>query len=136
ALEILTEEDKDKVDLIMFGTESGIDHSKSAGIYVHQLLGLNPEARTIELKQACYGATAALQLAKGHIALHPESIVLVIASDIARYGLNTPGEVTQGAGAVALIMSANPKVMVLEDENAYLTSDIMDFWRPTYSTTA
>ena len=133
ALEILTEEDKNKIDLVMFGTESGIDHSKSAGIYVHQLLDLNPEARTIELKQACYGATAAIQLAKGHIALHPESKVLVIASDIARYGLNTSGEVTQGAGACAMLISANPRILELEEKSACYTADIMDFWRPVYS---
>src|SRR5690625_5154786 len=77
ALDILDETDKEKIDFVIFGTESGIDHSKSAGVYVHQLLGLNPEARTIEVKQACYGATAAIQMAKGHIALHPESKVLV-----------------------------------------------------------
>jgi len=136
ALQIIDEEEKESIDFVMFGTESGIDHSKSAAIYVHQLLGLKPEARSIELKQACYGATAAIQLAKGHIALHPESKVLVLASDIARYGLNTGGEVTQGAGAVALLISRDPKIMVLEEENTYLTKDIMDFWRPTYSDVA
>lgn len=133
ALEILSEDDKDKIDFIMFGTESGIDHSKSAGIYVHHLLGLKKEARNIELKQACYGATAAIQLAKGHIALNPESKVLIIASDIARYGLKTSGESTQGAGACALLISGQPRLLELEEKSAYATSDIMDFWRPVYS---
>src|SRR5690625_5237227 len=91
ALEILDDSDRDKIDFVMFGTETGIDHSKSAGIYVHQLLGLNPNARTIEVKQACYGATAGIQIAKGHIALHPESKVLVLVSDIARNSLNNSG---------------------------------------------
>ncbi|PAV28869.1 hydroxymethylglutaryl-CoA synthase [Virgibacillus profundi] len=133
ALEILDEEDKEKIDFVIFGTESGIDHSKSAGVYVHHLLGLDSHARTIEVKQACYGATAAIQMAKGHIALNPKSRVLVLGSDIARYGLNTSGEATQGAGAVALVISADPKIMALEDQSAYLTADIMDFWRPIYS---
>src|SRR5690625_3660819 len=136
ALGILDEQDIEKIDFVMFGTETGIDHSKAAGVYVHRLLGLHPNVRTIEMKQACYSATAAIQLAKGHIALHPESKVLVLASDIARYGLNTPGESTQGAGAVALIISANPRVLELDDETVYYTSDIMDFWRPVYSNTA
>src|SRR5690625_1246927 len=136
ALRILNDDDKEKIDLIMFGTESGIDHSKSAGIYVHHLLNLKESARVIELKQACYGATAAIQLAKGHIALHPESKVLVLASDIARYGLKTAGEVTQGAGAVAMVISADPKIMTIENDNTFLTKDIMDFWRPTYSDVA
>ncbi|UJL47683.1 hydroxymethylglutaryl-CoA synthase [Virgibacillus sp. NKC19-16] len=133
ALDILDEEDKEKIDFVLFGTESGIDQSKSAAVYVHRLLGLNPQARAVEVKQACYGATAAIQMAKGHIALNPESKVLVLGSDIARYGLNTGGEATQGAGAVAMVVSADPSIMVLEGPSAYLTADVMDFWRPVYS---
>jgi len=136
ALPILNENDKEKIDLVIFGTESGIDHSKSAAVYVHHLLGINPYARSIEVKQACYGATAAIQMAKGHIALNPESKVLVLGADIARYGLHTSGESTQGAGAVALVISKDPRLLVLEEESAYLTDDIMDFWRPVYSDTA
>ncbi|MFC4560109.1 hydroxymethylglutaryl-CoA synthase [Virgibacillus kekensis] len=133
ALEILDEADKEQIDFVIFGTESGIDSSKSAAVYVHELLGLNPYARAIEVKQACYGATAGIQMAKGHIALNPESKVLVLGSDIARYGLDTPGEATQGAGAVAMVISANPRVLELEEQSVYFTADIMDFWRPVYS---
>src|SRR5690625_3616718 len=82
---ILDEDDKEKIDFVMFGTETGIDQSKAASIYVKRLLGLNEHVRAIEMKQACYGATAAVQLAKGHIALHPDRKVLVLASDISRY---------------------------------------------------
>lgn len=133
ALGILDDADKEKIDFVIFGTESGIDHSKSAAVYVHRLLGLNPYARSIEVKQACYSATAAIQMAKGHIALNPESKVLVLGADIARYGLNTSGEATQGAGAVALVISRDPNLLVLDKDSAYLTDDIMDFWRPLYS---
>ncbi|WP_373895740.1 hydroxymethylglutaryl-CoA synthase [Virgibacillus sp. CBA3643] len=133
ALDILDEKDKEQIDFVLFGTESGIDQSKSAAVYVHRLLGLNPEARAVEVKQACYGATAAIQMAKGHIALNPESKVLVLGSDIARYGLHTGGEATQGAGAVAMVVSRDPRIMVLEGPSAYLTVDVMDFWRPVYS---
>lgn len=133
ALNILTDEDRQSIDLVLFATETGVDHSKAGGVYLHELLGLKREARSIELKQACYSATAGLQLARGHIALHPESKVLVLASDIARYGLGTPGEVTQGAGAVAFIVSADPKILAIDPVNAMLTKDIMDFWRPIYS---
>ena len=136
ALNLLDEADKKAIDLVIFGTESGIDQSKSAAVYVHELLGLNPAARCFEIKQACYGATAGIQMAKGHVALNPESNVLVLASDIARYGLNSSGESTQGAGAVAIVISSDPKIMVLENKSAYYTSDIMDFWRPSYSDTA
>lgn len=133
ALQMLTDEDREKIDLIMFATETGIDQSKAASVYVQRLIGLKENTRSIELKQACYSGTAALQLAKGHIALNPESKVLVVASDIARYGLHTPGEVTQGAGAVAILISDNPNVLSLDDDSTFVTKDIMDFWRPNYS---
>lgn len=136
ALDVLSDEDREAIDFVLFGTESGIDHSKSGAVYVHQLTGIQPYARSVELKQACYGATAGIQLAMGHIALNPDRKVLVLASDIARYGLNSGGEPTQGAGAVAIVMSANPKIMALESDSVSLTKDIMDFWRPLYSDTA
>lgn len=133
AYELIDETDREKIDYVIFGTETGIDHSKSGAVYVSHLLGLKNEVRAVETKQACYGATAAIQLAKGHIALNPESKVLILASDIARYGLATPGEVTQGAGAVAILMSKDPRIMRLEKETTYQTEDTMDFWRPIYS---
>lgn len=134
--QLLTKADRESVDLVLFGTETGIDHSKAAAVYVHGLLGLASEARAVELKQACYSGTAAIQLAKGHIALHPDKKVLILAADIARYGLATPGEVTQGAGAVSILLSADPKILALENTQATKTDDIMDFWRPNYSDTA
>src|SRR5699024_4090186 len=116
--------------------ESGIDHSKSAAVYVHKLLGLTPETRAVELKQACYSATAGLQMAKGHIALHPEKKVLVFASDIARYGLNTSGEVRQVVVDIAMVVANEPLILSFENESTYMTKDIMVFWRMIYSDTA
>jgi len=136
ALEIITEEDREKIDYVIFATESGVDNSKAAAIYVHRLLGLKPNVRSIEVKEACFGATAGIQMAKGHIALNPESKVLVLGSDISRYGINTSGEVTQGAGAVAILISANPRIMTIEEPSVFHTEDIMDFWRPVYSDVA
>ncbi|GGK02001.1 hydroxymethylglutaryl-CoA synthase [Lentibacillus kapialis] len=133
AVDMLNDVDKEAIDFVIFGTETGVDSSKSAAVYVHELLGLNPYARAIEVKQACYGATAGIQMAKAHIAMNPGSKVLVLGSDIARYGLSTPGEATQGAGAVALLISAEPHILAVEDESVYFTADIMDFWRPVYS---
>lgn len=133
ALAILDEEDREKIDLIIVGTESGIDASKSAAVVVQNLLKIQPHARAMEIKHACYGATAGLQMAKGHIALNPESRALVIGTDIARYGLATGGEVTQGAGAVAMVVSANPRILTFDRETAYTSNDIADFWRPSYS---
>lgn len=133
ALTIIDDEDKKKIDLVIVGTENGFDASKSAAVYVHELLGIQPYARSFEIKQACYGATAGLQTAKDYVTLHPDRAALVIGTDIARYGLTTGGEVTQGAGAVALLITANPRIMTLESDSAFYSRDIMDFWRPSYS---
>lgn len=133
--EILTEQDKEAIDMVIVATESGIDQSKAASVYVHSLLGIQPFARSIEMKEACYAATAALNYAKLHVATRPDSKVLVVASDIARYGIGSAGESTQGAGAVAMLITSNPRILVFNDDNVAQTRDVMDFWRPNYSNT-
>ena len=70
-----------------------------------------------------------------HVENSPESKVLVIASDIAKYGVATPGEPTQGAGSVAMLITQNPRIMAFNNDNVAQTRDIMDFWRPNYSST-
>ncbi|WP_293265339.1 hydroxymethylglutaryl-CoA synthase [Neptunomonas sp.] len=126
----------EQVSTLLFATETGIDQSKAAGIYVHRLLGLNNNCRVVELKQACYSATAAIQMACALVARQPEKKVLVIASDIARYDLNTPGEATQGCGAVAMMVTAQPRVLEIDPEVGNYAEDVMDFWRPNYRKTA
>lgn len=122
----------DGVETVLFATESGIDQSKAAGLFVHGLLGLPSRCRVVELKQACYSATAALRMAMGLVAMRPQSKVLVIASDIARYELGSPGESTQGAGAVAFTVSVSPRLLVVDPEAGFYSEDVMDFWRPNY----
>lgn len=136
AKKLLTPELEKNISTVIVATESGIDNSKASAIYIKHLLGLSDFTRTVEMKEACYSATAAIQFAKGVVALNPQETVLVIAADIARYGLNTPGEVTQGAGAVAMLVSRNPHILTLEDTTVAYSKDIMDFWRPLYATEA
>lgn len=126
----------DGIRTLLFATESGIDQSKSAGVYVHRLVGLPASVRVVELKQACYSATAALQFAIGLIARDPAQKVLVVASDVARYDLGSSGESTQGAGAAAMLVQANPGLLALEQPAGVFTEDVMDFWRPNYRSTA
>ncbi len=128
----LADIDRDTIRMVIFATESGIDQSKAAAIYVHHLLGLSPRCRNIEMKQACYSGTAGLQLARSYVAQHPQEKVLVLAADIARYGLGAAGEPTQGAGAVAMVISTDPKLAAIEAEAGYYCEDVMDFWRPNY----
>lgn len=132
ALPIVQQVDPAAIDLVLFGTESGIDQSKAAAVFVKGLLGLPNRCRAVELKEACYGATAGLQLALAHVRTRPQSKALVIGADVARYELGSPGEPTQGCGAVAMIVSSSPRTLQIDRESGLFTDDVMDFWRPNY----
>jgi len=132
AREALNDVDRNQIDTLMFATESGIDQSKAAAIYVHHLLGLHSRCKSFEIKQACCGSTAAVQMAMAFVAQKPDRKVLIVASDIARYGLGPAGEPTLGAGALALVISAQPRILALDPEWGSYTEDVMDFWRPNY----
>ncbi len=128
----LAQVDKSEIELLLFATESGIDQSKAGGIYIHDLLGLSNRCRVVELKQACYAGTAGLQLTLPFLRENPDKKALLIASDVARYGLSTPGESSQGCGAVAMVLGANPRILAIDPEYGVITENIMDFWRPNY----
>jgi len=135
AAKILADCDKSSIQTVLFCTESSVDQSKAGGIFIHKLLDLPSNCRVVELKQACHSATSAVQLACGLVTRHPEKSVLIIASDIAHYDLNSPGESTQGCGAVALLIKADPRILVVEPATGCYTIDSVDFWRPNYSKT-
>jgi hydroxymethylglutaryl-CoA synthase len=103
---------------------------------VQGLLGLPRACRVFETKHACYGATAGVQNALDWIRAgsNDGKKALVIGADIARYGLRTPGEPTQGAGAVAMVLSESPRLIAF-DRGLVGTyaNDVLDFWRPLYS---
>ena len=134
--QVLAGEDLSTIEAVILATESGIDQSKAGSIFVHRLLGLPSGCRAFEVKQACCSSTAALQMALDAVTLRHGKKVLVIATDVARYGLETAGEPTQGAGAVAMLVSANPRLMAIDAENGSYTEDVNDFWRPNYLDTA
>ena len=71
-------------------------------------------------------------MAAAMVAARPHTKALVLAADIARYDLASPGEPTQGAGAVAMLVSAHPRILALDPEAGFHAEDIMDFWRPNY----
>lgn len=126
----------ERIRTVIVATESGIDQSKASAVYVHRLLGLGSNCRAVEFKQACYSATAAMQFATAVVQRDPTQQVLVIATDIARYDLHSSGEPTQGAGAVAMLIAAEPAMIELEPVTGLYTEDIMDFWRPNHRDTA
>ncbi|WP_260981127.1 hydroxymethylglutaryl-CoA synthase [Curtobacterium pusillum] len=136
AQEIIDRHGAEGIRTVLFATESGVDQSKAAGVFVHGLLGLPQNVRVVELKQACYGGTAAVQLALGIVARAPHERVLVIAADVARYDVDTAAEPTQGAGAAAMLIAADPDLIDLEPAAGVFTADVDDFWRPNDRSTA
>lgn len=132
AVNILDEHNTADIEMVIFATETSFDHSKAAATYIHKLFNLPERCRAIELKQACYSATFGLQMGLAWLHQNPGKKVLLLASDTARYALNTPAEASQGCGAVAMLLSANPKILVIEPAAGFCTREAMDFWRPNY----
>ncbi|MDE9436109.1 3-hydroxy-3-methylglutaryl-ACP synthase [Xenorhabdus bovienii] len=132
-MESLTDDERNEIDLLIVGSESGIDFGKSISNYIHPFLMLSRRCRMFETKQACFAGTAALQAAYAHIYAHPnkQAKALVITSDVARPALNTYVEPSQGAGAVAMLISRNPQIMAFDHGASGLHGfHVMDTFRP------
>jgi polyketide biosynthesis 3-hydroxy-3-methylglutaryl-CoA synthase-like enzyme PksG len=131
----LTENERGNIKLLIVATESGIDFGKSISTYVHHYLKLSKDCRLFEIKQACYGGTAALQMAANTIraAKGAETRALVIASDDARPASRmTYAEPSQGTGAIAMIVGRRPHVLALDPEaSGFCSFEVMDTCRPT-----
>jgi hydroxymethylglutaryl-CoA synthase len=122
-----------ELGLLVVGTETGVDHSKPVSSYVHGLLDLPRAMRVYDTQHACYGGTAGLMTALEWIASGASGgkSALVICSDIARYGVATAGEPTQGAGAVAMVIGRNPAMLEIDiGISGTSSSHVHDFWRP------
>ena len=125
--------DPRELGMLVVGTETGVDHSKAAASFVHGLLDLPRTMRVFDTQHACYGGTAGLLAAVEWIASGAGAgkAALVICSDIARYGCNTAGEPTQGAGAVAMIVREDPSLIELDvGISGAASTHVHDFWRP------
>jgi hydroxymethylglutaryl-CoA synthase len=128
--------DPASVGLCIVGTETAVDHSKAIAAWVHSLCGLPQNCRSFETKHACFGGTAGLLNALDWIASGSARgrKALIVCTDVARYKLASAGEPTQGAGAVAMIVSENPRLIELEvGVSGSYTKEVNDFWRPLHS---
>jgi polyketide biosynthesis 3-hydroxy-3-methylglutaryl-CoA synthase-like enzyme PksG len=134
-LSVLTPAERSSISLLITATESGLDFGKSVSSYIHHHLELETDCRYFEVKQACYGGTAALQMAAAAIARDPspEARALVIATDVSRPQANASyAEPSQGTGAVALLVSRTPRILRLDEgANGYCSYEVMDAFRPT-----
>ncbi len=142
-IDSLSEEEKDRIEMVITCTESGVDFGKSISTYIHHYLGLNRNCRLIELKQACYSGTAGFQMGVNFILSQasPGAKVLVVASDITRFIAVDAGEAltadwsfaepSGGAGATAVLVSETPYVYQVDvGANGYYGYEVMDTCRP------
>ncbi len=136
------EVDPRDVGFLALGTESSTDNSAGA-IIVRGMLDaaltergqppLSRHCEVPELKHACLGAVYALKSGLRKLALEPAGRVgIVIAADIAKYDLGSSGEPTQGAGAVAMLIERDPRLLEVDIVNAGTASAYraIDFRRP------
>ncbi len=123
--------DKKQIGLIIVGTECAPDMSRPLSAWVAEKLGLSGALRSYEVKHACYGGTLALrQAVEWKLAgVQPKKAALVIATDIALYAPNDPGEPTQGAGAVAMIID-EPLIAEVDATSYPYSMPAFDFWHP------
>jgi hydroxymethylglutaryl-CoA synthase len=115
--------DPERVGFLGLGTESSTDNSAGAVIVKGMLdeglreRGLTPLSRFCEvpeIKHACLGGVYALKHALRYLALDTDDrCAIVVSADIAEYARGSSGEPTQGAGAVAMLVERNPKLLTV-----------------------
>ena len=130
----LEPEDIGRIDV---ATESAFDNSKPVSTYVGGCLeqvydGDFHHANKGERKFACISGTQSLDDAYNWIQAgrNRGRAGLVIATDTALYARDDPGEATQGAGAVAMLISEDPDLVELSAEQGYGSADETDFLKP------
>ncbi len=131
---IITDDDKENIELCIFATESGTDFCKANSTYVCKYLGLKPQVRNYEVKNACYAATIAVQSAVNWVksGLAKGKKALVISSDTIYNGDKRIGEEVPAPASVAMIISDNPRVVEFEEgKSGYFGFECMDYARPT-----
>jgi polyketide biosynthesis 3-hydroxy-3-methylglutaryl-CoA synthase-like enzyme PksG len=134
-LDALDPEARANIEFLAIGTESGLDLSKSLSNLVHRELDLPRSCRVFEVKQACYAATAALQCAVAVVtaAVRPETRALVINADIPHPVQGSYYEPSQGVGSVAVLVSRNPVLAVIEPVSGLHSYEVMDSCRPQFT---
>ncbi|MEL7163515.1 MAG: hydroxymethylglutaryl-CoA synthase, partial [Bacteroidota bacterium] len=76
------------------------------------------------------GGVDALQNSLEWAAAKDDRIGIVIASDEAKYEMASAGEYTQGAGAVAMLVRQNPRLLAIDPDFGVATRPAHDFFKP------
>jgi len=143
-IDVLSPEEKNRIEMVITSTESSFDFGKSMSTYFHNLLDLNRNCRLFEIKNACYSGVAGLQMAINFLlsGTSPGAKALVIATDISRFMLEERGdalkmewsfaEPSNGAGAVAMLVSEKPHLFRVDvGASGYYGYEVMDTCRPS-----
>ena len=129
----------DKIGRLYVATESAFDESKAMNSYVigmlEQVYGEDTFGHCggIECKFACVSGSYALYDNTNWIRAGEaeDKYALVVVSDIAKYDLGSSGEVTQGAGAIAMLLNENPRLLSFDPKvTATSIKNEYDFYRP------
>ena len=118
------------IDALFVGTETITYAVKSVSNIFAELLGISTNSVCQDVYNACAGGTLALLNA---IALVEKNIIkkaLVISVDISSYQVGSPSEATQGSGAIALVISKNPRIATFGDKFGKVSGNVDDFFRP------
>ncbi|OXB23276.1 hydroxymethylglutaryl-CoA synthase [Flavobacterium tructae] len=125
-----------EISRIYVGTESGIDSSKPISSFLISLMEQKfgedtlAECDVVDFTFACIGGVDALQNCIDFVKLNPAKKAIVVTTDFAKYDLNSTGEYTQGAGAVAMLVTSNPRIIAFDENWATSTKGVFDFFKP------
>ena len=129
----------DQIGRLYVATESSFDESKAMNSYV---IGMLEQVYGQETFGHCGGIECKFACVSGSYALYDntnwirageadDKYALVVVSDIAKYDMGSSGEVTQGAGAIAMLLNDTPRLLAF-DRKVTSTSikNEYDFYRP------
>ncbi|MBT8261979.1 MAG: hydroxymethylglutaryl-CoA synthase [Bacteroidia bacterium] len=132
--------DPNKIGRIYLGTESAVDGSKPTATYaieaVENMLAEKWGERSfkncdvVDLTFACVGAVDAMHNCLDWVQNGEERKAVVIASDLSKYELHSTGEYTQGAGAVAVLITKEPALIAFDKTWGVATKSVGDFFKP------
>jgi hydroxymethylglutaryl-CoA synthase len=134
--------DPAKVRYLALGTESSTDNSAGAiivkGMVDQALEGLgfprlSRNCEVPEFKHACLGGVYGLKNALRFLGMDgDDSVAIVVCADKALYERGSSGEPTQGAGAVAMLLTSEPRIASIDLCRAGTASDYrgVDFRKP------
>ena len=129
----------DEIGRLYVATESSLDESKAMNSDVIGMLeqvygeGTFGHCGGIECKFACVSGSYALYDNTNWIRAGEAEgkYALVVVSDIAKYDLGSSGEVTQGAGAIAMLLNDNPRLLAFDPKvTSTSIKNEYDFYRP------